>query len=1083
MQITRIAAALVAFLAMIVPVALSPGDAEAAPLRVLLLSGQNNHDWKATTPVLKKIYEASGRFTVDVTEDPSAADAATFAKYDVVVSNWSGFPDMDKRQWGEKAEKAFVDFISGGKGFALFHAAAACLRTWPEFQQLSGACWGNETGHGRIHAFKVTITDRDHPVTRGMQGFFITDELWHRMQAHPARHVLCTAFSAKEQDGTGQDEPVVLATQLGKGRGFNLVLGHDARTMQNAAWQTLMLRGTEWAATGEVTIPVPTAWPTSAAAASATESSAAALAAGVSPEAALKKIAGYKFGQGREDLVVVEKLTYAAAADPALRAKLAGAMAQMLGSDCTSDAKKFLCWELGLVGSADEVPALAALLTDKELATEARAALARIPGDPALAAMRAAAEKASGPVLVGLINTLGENRDAKAVETIAKRLADADVAGAGAAVEALGKIGGPDAVKALAAAKAGLAAELRSLLADAMLRCAEGLLASGRTDDAATIYRELSAPDQPQYVRTAAFPGLVACQKDKAAALLEEALAGKDPALQSAAIRCARRFGDKALTGILAQELPKLSAPLQVEMLGALADRGDPAAIGAVMAAAKSENPAVRLAALAALGALGSADTVGYLAGLAAASTGVDQRTARGSLVRLKGADVEPALIRLAGEGQPPIRREAIAALDGRAARAAMPVMLKAAEDADRPVAQAAARALANLGGAKECAAIIEILKKPTAAAARPDLESAAIVITRRAGAAAETVSAVVAAMAGADAGARASLVRILGRLGGEKALDAVRAALRDSAAEVADAALRALAEWPDGSALPELVAVARAAKDTQGKVLALRGFARLASEVKDRTPEQLAPLFAEAVRLADRPEEKKAVIAAMAKAPCLPTLDLAAASMGEAALKDEAALATVEIAEGVWRYHPAEAKAVVSKVLDAAPAPAVKERATAILIAMAKPVNMAIGATATNPDGLAQDGQASGNAAAIDGDTSTYWDEVDDQKSYCLRVTLKEPAEVSAISIVGFQHHAYAPKDFDIACDDKVVKSVRGAVYDNNRLIVVFPMVKCKALELRITGYYGRSPAIRELEIYRIDPSQVGAAEGQGKK
>ena len=114
--------------------------AEAARLRVLIFSGRNNHNWKATTPALKKILEESGRFTVDVTNDPSKCDATTFAKYDVIVSNWAGFPQMDKRQWGPKTEKAFLDFVRSGKGFVLFHAASASFHTWPEFQQLIGAC-------------------------------------------------------------------------------------------------------------------------------------------------------------------------------------------------------------------------------------------------------------------------------------------------------------------------------------------------------------------------------------------------------------------------------------------------------------------------------------------------------------------------------------------------------------------------------------------------------------------------------------------------------------------------------------------------------------------------------------------------------------------------------------------------------------------------------------------------------------------------------------------------------------------------------------------------------------------------------
>jgi type 1 glutamine amidotransferase len=75
-------------------------------------------------------------------------------------------------------------------------------------------------------------------------------------------HILCKAFSAKDKNGTGKFEPVLVWTKVGKGRGVNLVLGHDAPALQNVGVRTLLLRSAEWAATGEVTIPIPDAWPT-----------------------------------------------------------------------------------------------------------------------------------------------------------------------------------------------------------------------------------------------------------------------------------------------------------------------------------------------------------------------------------------------------------------------------------------------------------------------------------------------------------------------------------------------------------------------------------------------------------------------------------------------------------------------------------------------------------------------------------------------------------------------------------------------------------------------------------------------------
>ncbi|MEW5902238.1 MAG: ThuA domain-containing protein, partial [Acidobacteriota bacterium] len=192
-------------------------------LRVLILSGKNNHNWQETTPALKKIYESSGRFVVDVLDDPSKCNRRLLQNYDVIASNWTNFPSRD-RDWGEEAENAILDFVRSGKGFVLFHAAGATFPSWREYLTLIGANWGKSTGHGSYHAFNVSVKDEKHPITKVVGDFVITDELWHRMETRPTAHVLCTAFSDKTRGGTGEWEPVVFISNFGRGRSFYLVL-------------------------------------------------------------------------------------------------------------------------------------------------------------------------------------------------------------------------------------------------------------------------------------------------------------------------------------------------------------------------------------------------------------------------------------------------------------------------------------------------------------------------------------------------------------------------------------------------------------------------------------------------------------------------------------------------------------------------------------------------------------------------------------------------------------------------------------------------------------------------------------------
>jgi len=234
-------------------VLLSTGCAADGSLRVLIFSGQNNHNWQKTTPVLKEILTQSGHFMVDVTEHPETCDAETFSRYDVLISNWNTYAkNAMVKEWPQQMRDAFVNFIRKGGGFVVVHAGGSSFHDWADYQKIIGGTWGAHTGHGPIHEFEVKFTGVDNPITRGLASFKTTDELWHRMELQPDKTVLATAFDALDKGGTGMDEPVVLATQFGKGRCFNLVLGHDDRGMQSTGFQALLLRGTEWAATGKV---------------------------------------------------------------------------------------------------------------------------------------------------------------------------------------------------------------------------------------------------------------------------------------------------------------------------------------------------------------------------------------------------------------------------------------------------------------------------------------------------------------------------------------------------------------------------------------------------------------------------------------------------------------------------------------------------------------------------------------------------------------------------------------------------------------------------------------------------------------
>lgn len=410
------------------------------PIRIVILSGQNVHDWKATTPFLEKLYGAQAAFkVVEVVEDVGQITAATFERCDVIVSNWTCHPQMTGGPWTEEGKKAFGDALRAGKGLVQFHAASTACTDWEDFQEISGLTWKWEhTNHTQYHTFKVLIRDHDHPITKDMPDFWITDELYQQMvkMGKTDYHLLASAWSEQQFGGISKTQPMLITTRLGRGRGVNCLLGHDVRAMSNAAFKTIMLRSTEWAATGNVTIPIPEGWPNCA---------PAAAVVGMDAEAAIKAAAQYAWGQPYVPLYTVEQLVIAAHARAgqtgvAERAQLATRLATALGECGTAEAKSFFCKQLADIGTPEQVPAVAPLLLDETTNTMARFAMERITAPAAAKALREALPQAKGAARIGIVNSLGNKADADAVGIIEPLLKDTDPIMAEAAAAALDKI-------------------------------------------------------------------------------------------------------------------------------------------------------------------------------------------------------------------------------------------------------------------------------------------------------------------------------------------------------------------------------------------------------------------------------------------------------------------------------------------------------------------------------------------------------------------------------------------------------------------------------------------------------------------
>lgn len=241
-------------------------DHGEAKIHVLILTGESNHKWRETTPMLREVLESTGRFDVRVNEEGRGNGPETFAPYDVLLLNYNDYKETAGPWWDYRARQAMLDFVRNGKGLVSYHSANNAFWGWNEFDKLVGGTWRETAGHAPRHNYTVKVVDLNDPIMAGMPPSFAEtdDELYHGLTLQPNIHVLATAYDdpancgkSGKGCGTGKDEPLIWTTRYGLGRVFQTALGHDVKPMQGAGFRITLARGTEWAATGEVTIPVP----------------------------------------------------------------------------------------------------------------------------------------------------------------------------------------------------------------------------------------------------------------------------------------------------------------------------------------------------------------------------------------------------------------------------------------------------------------------------------------------------------------------------------------------------------------------------------------------------------------------------------------------------------------------------------------------------------------------------------------------------------------------------------------------------------------------------------------------------------
>ena len=934
-------------------------------LKALIVTGQTNpwHNWKVSSPILKQLLEQTGLFKVDVAASPPGDEGIkdfkpNFADYDVVVLDYDGY---DRESWSEQTKTAFVEYVKAGGGVVIYHSTDNAFPNWKEYNEIIGlGGWGgrdeksgpmvrfrdgkvvfdNTPGkagsHPPKHDFQVIVRDKGHPITAGLpeRWMHAFDELYGQLRG-PAKNltVLATAYSDPAQkSGTGEHEPILFTIDYGKGRVFHTVLGHvgakdkpPITALDCVDFIVTFQRGTEWAATGKVTQKVPEDFPT------ATEVRLRKSRKAVkSLDELLSEIASYEFGQSRGSLTELADVIHKSYDSELQRKDIQKRLLVFLRSGATLASKQFVCRQLSLIGSEEAVPTLAAMLTEADTTDMARYALERIPGASVDEALRGALLKTAGNTRVGIINTLGLRSDYKSVSTLSGLIYDSD--SAAAAIAALGQIASPQAAEALAQAKEKISGKLRVQVLDAYLSCADRFAAQGKQQQALNIYNELYASGEPVPIRSASLRGMATAVPQKADGIIIDVLEGKDEEMQTIAIGLVREIPGID-SGAVSAELSKLSVTGQVQLLSALADRGEPGALRAVIRATKSKKDAVRVAALKALGRLGDASSVSLLAQRAAKTKGAEQETARESLYRLSAPKVDEAILAGVSKAKGKVKIELIRSIGERKVSSAVETLLRTAQDRNDDVRLESIKALRNAAEPKHVSKLVDLLINTRSETDLKEAEKTLVSVSRKSVGQEDVTAVVLNAFSSVeDTKIRCSLLGVLGAVGDSESLGVLRTALKDSNPEVQIAAIRALSNWPNAEPAGDLKEIVSETSDKIQRGLALRGFVHLIGLGSDRPAYETVEMYRQAMELASNVDEKKLVLSRLADIESFAALYMVSDYLKDDALQQEAGVAMVKIAEFTRHTHPQQTRMLLQMLIQASKSDSLRQQAEEVL-------------------------------------------------------------------------------------------------------------------------------------------------------
>jgi HEAT repeat protein len=258
--------------------------------------------------------------------------------------------------------------------------------------------------------------------------------------------------------------------------------------------------------------------------------------------------------------------------------------------------------------------------------------------------------------------------------------------------------------------------------------------------------------------------------------------------------------------------------------------------------------------------------------------------------------------------------------------------LLKTAEDDTGELRIEALKALGTLADGALAPALVRMAGDERYGGERPYIERALAGMGRRDKTPDRVIDVLLAALPDSQPATRESLLRVLGRFGGEKSFQVVRAYLEDADAEIRNATVRVLSDWPDRSPLDDLLAAAGSSKETVTKALALQGVANLTGKAVDMPADDRAGIIEQALGIADLPEPKKLLLSVVGRLFSLKALRIATSCLDQTEIVDEAGMAAADISRAIGKDYPKEAQEALAKALERVRSPGVADKIRSVL-------------------------------------------------------------------------------------------------------------------------------------------------------